>query len=162
MVNFEPRQKHESQTSDVAARTLRNGPLPEFFWFAKQSARICRLRYQWGLQRPSAHRLSMIEQVAMAGKAHSTQIEVGFGDTAGEHSYFGMGFCPGDFACQHVQFFGHGRIGTNRYVQSVAKRVARRAGEALRRFRAGAAPRAGPISRNFACATHAAFFVSTI
>jgi hypothetical protein len=44
-----------------------------------------------------------IEQVAMAGKAYSAQIEAGFGDTAGEHSYFGMGLCPGDFACQHVQ-----------------------------------------------------------
>jgi hypothetical protein len=32
-----------------------------------------------------------IEQVAMAGKAHAAQIEAGFGDTAGEHSYFGMG-----------------------------------------------------------------------
>jgi hypothetical protein len=78
-----------------------------------------------------------------------------------------MGLGPGDFACQHVQFFGHGRIGINRHVQSVAKRVARRAGEALRRFRAGASPRACPISRNFTCATHAALFdwvrfVSTI
>jgi hypothetical protein len=39
-----------------------------------------------------------IDQVAMAGKAHAAQIEVGCGDTAGERSYFGIGFCPVDFA----------------------------------------------------------------
>ena len=80
MVNFEPRSKPELQTSDVAARTLHNGPLREVFSFAKQSARsdingACNVRRRIGSQ--------CIEQVAMEGKAHSAQIEVGFGDTAG-------------------------------------------------------------------------------
>ena len=41
----------------------------------------------------------------MAGEAHAAQIEASFGYTASEHSYFGMGLCPGDFACKHDQFW---------------------------------------------------------
>jgi len=52
-------------------------------------------------------------QESMARVTHAAQIDLRFGDPAGEFLDFAIGVCPGNFAHERFHLFGQGWIGVN-------------------------------------------------
>jgi len=88
----------------------------------------------------------------LARVSHAAQIDLRFGNLAREFSDFGAGVAPGNLVRERFHLFGQGWIGANRQVQPVTQCVSRRTSAALARFRAGAGPRIGAVSPDFALA----------
>ena len=94
----------------------------------------------------------------MARVTHAAQIDLRFGDPAGEFLDFGVVAGRGNFARERFDLFGQGWIGMNGQAQRVAEGISGGSGAAAGGFwtRTGASIR--PVGPDLALTGHAALF----